>query len=346
MLTVPLPFLVGLAVVLTLHRSLRGVEAPGSRAYFIAFLVLYAFQGIIVGLRFGYGVHILEPIQPLTASIMPPLAFLAFRALAEPAPKRPWLHLLGPAAMLLALRLNVDWVDPLLLALFSFYGIALFRLTLVPGDAMAVAPFQRAGPALRAARLIAGLLLFFAVTDASLAVYAAYFGTEKVPAAVGLMNLAVIVALLIYSIGGDMRPAPAPPSQTPVDAADEALLARIASALDEGGLFKDENLSLSKLARKAGLPARDVSSVVNRARGLNVSQFVNNRRIAEACRLLETTSENVTSIMLSSGFGTKSNFNREFRRVTGMSPGQWRATHGPDSQAPAVQHEEDPQARV
>jgi AraC-like DNA-binding protein len=29
--------------------------------------------------------------------------------------------------------------------------------------------------------------------------------------------------------------------------------------------------------------------------------------------------------MLEAGFSTKSNFNREFRRVTGTSPAQWRA---------------------
>ncbi len=73
------------------------------------------------------------------------------------------------------------------------------------------------------------------------------------------------------------------------------------------------------------MPARDVSSVINRATGLNVSQFVNNRRIGEACRLLEETDKPLTTVMFDCGFSTKSNFNREFRRVTGTSPSQWRA---------------------
>jgi AraC-like DNA-binding protein len=33
--------------------------------------------------------------------------------------------------------------------------------------------------------------------------------------------------------------------------------------------------------------------------------------------------ENVTNAMLSSGFNTKSNFNREFLRVTGTNPRDW-----------------------
>ncbi|WP_191969494.1 hypothetical protein [Neorhizobium galegae] len=81
MLSVPLPFLAGLVFALTLYRSLKGVELPGTRRYFYAFLVLYAFQGVGVGLRFGYGVDGLVPFLPITASIMPPLAFLAFRGL-------------------------------------------------------------------------------------------------------------------------------------------------------------------------------------------------------------------------------------------------------------------------
>lgn len=328
MLSVPLPFIVGLAVALTLYRSLKGVEAPGSRGYFTAFLLLYALQGMIVGLRFGYGIQVLEPVQPVTASIMPPLAFLAFRALAEPPPQRPWLHIAGPLAMLSAMMVDTNWVDPLLLFLFSFYGIALFRLTLVPDGAMVAAPFHRAGPVLRAARLTAGLMLFFAVSDAGLALYTTHYGNSDVPAAVGLMNLAVVAGLLIYYLSGDILPA-ATPVAAPVghvSDADQALLAQVTAALDDGAIYKDENLSLAKLARKAGMPSREVSAVINRTAGINVSQFVNNRRVAEACRLLRDTSSPMTDIMFASGFGTKSNFNREFRRVTGASPRQWRAS--------------------
>ena len=328
MLSVPLPFIVGLAVALTLYRSLKGVEAPGSRAYFTAFLLLYALQGMIVGLRFGYGIHVLEPVQPVTASIMPPLAFLAFRALAEPPPQKPWLHVIGPLAMVLALAVNTNWVDLLLLVLFSFYGISLFRLTLVADGAMVAAPFHRAAPVLRAARLTAGLMLFFAVSDAGLALYTVRYGNSDVPAAVGLINLAVVAGLLVYYLSGEFLP-PATPVPAPVDHvsdADQMLLARVTAALDESDLYKDENLSLAKLARRAGMPSRDVSAIINRTAGINVSQFVNNRRVAEACRLLRDTSSPMTDIMFAAGFGTKSNFNREFRRVTGVSPRQWRAS--------------------
>jgi AraC-like DNA-binding protein len=53
----------------------------------------------------------------------------------------------------------------------------------------------------------------------------------------------------------------------------------------------------------------------------NVSQYTNDFRIAEACRLLRETDMSVTAAMFESGFQTKSNFNREFRRVTFPQPG-------------------------
>jgi AraC-like DNA-binding protein len=36
----------------------------------------------------------------------------------------------------------------------------------------------------------------------------------------------------------------------------------------------------------------------------------------------------VTEIMLEAGFQTKSNFNREFKRVTGLTPSDYRSSAG------------------
>jgi len=326
-LSVPLPFLAGLVFALTLYRNLKGVEAPGSHRYFFAFLILYALQGVIVGLHFGYGVKALAPVQPVTAAMMPPLAFLAFRALMDERLERPWLHILPPLAAAVAVGFFRDLVDPLLLVIFFGYGIALWRLTLSGGaDVMAQASLPRMGPALRAARLTAGLMLFFAVSDAALAVYTDIHGSGHVPLAVTIMNLAAIAAVIVYYFLPDFSPAKSLSASSPVEPTEEdgGALSRIKAALEDGELYRSEDLSLAKLARKAKLPAREVSAVINRATGLNVSQFVNDRRVAEACRLLGETERTVIQIMLDVGFSTKSNFNREFRRATGMSPKQWR----------------------
>nr|WP_245298437.1 AraC family transcriptional regulator [Sinorhizobium sp. A49] len=51
--------------------------------------------------------------------------------------------------------------------------------------------------------------------------------------------------------------------------------------------------------------------------------------MAEACRLLESADIATTTIVYDVAFLAKSNFNREFRRVTGMNPTEWRAKRTP-----------------
>ena len=103
---------------------------------------------------------------------------------------------------------------------------------------------------------------------------------------------------------------------------------RIAAELDrlmtEKRLWADTDLNLARLARRLGMPARAVSEAVNRVHGISVSHYVNNHRIEKACRLLSETDMPVTRILFEAGFMTKSNFNREFLRVTGESPSDWR----------------------
>ena len=328
MLSVPLPFIVGLVFALTLYRNLKGVETSGSKRYFTIFLIAYALQGIIIGLRFGYGVEWLHLVQPITAAAMPPLAYLAFRALAAAPIARPLVHLLPFFAVALAVSFVPQVTDLLLMTTFVAYGVLLFRFTFVEPDAAAEAPLQRMLPAVRAARLCAVLLLFFGVSDAGLAIFTLFKGNEAVPVVVTAMNLFVLATVALYIgypalFGRDavIRE----PAKAVVSDQDQALLAHIEDALNTKDLYRQEDLSLAKLARRAGIPARDVSTVINRSTGLNVSQFVNNRRVREVCRLLEETDQPLTSIMLEAGFATKSNFNREFRRVTGMSPSEWRS---------------------
>lgn len=94
--------------------------------------------------------------------------------------------------------------------------------------------------------------------------------------------------------------------------------------LQEKAFYRDSDLTLDRLARRVCIPARQISIAINEATGKNVSQYVNAFRITEACNLLSETKKPVTEIMFEVGFQTKSNFNREFRCSTGMTPLEWR----------------------
>lgn len=67
---------------------------------------------------------------------------------------------------------------------------------------------------------------------------------------------------------------------------------------------------------------KQLSGTINRVTGENVSRYINAARIFAAQRGL-ISGENVTAAMLEAGFNTKSNFNREFQRITGTSPSDW-----------------------
>lgn len=123
---------------------------------------------------------------------------------------------------------------------------------------------------------------------------------------------------------------------TPDPSAEDAVIVRRIDALmREHHLYRDADLTLERLARRAGIPGRQISAALNRVHGRNVSQVVNEYRVAEARRRLVETRESVTAVMLESGFGTKSNFNREFLRVTGMTPSAYRRAGGTEASAGA-----------
>ena len=104
-----------------------------------------------------------------------------------------------------------------------------------------------------------------------------------------------------------------------------AIVTELDALMQDKQLYKDMELNLKRIAHRLRRPPRHVSEAVNRCRGMSVSVYVNNFRVEEACRLLRETDEPVTQITFASGFLTKSNFNREFLRVRGMSPKAFRS---------------------
>ena len=89
-------------------------------------------------------------------------------------------------------------------------------------------------------------------------------------------------------------------------------------------LYRDPDLTLNRLSRRLGIPSRRISIAINRTLGRNVPQVVNEYRVGEAVRLLIETDLSITTVMFECGFQTKSNFNREFTRVTGTTPSDYR----------------------
>jgi AraC-like DNA-binding protein len=337
-LAIPLPFVVALLAGLLVVALLRDSAAsPRARLLFALFYVAVALLAVLNGLRWSYHLERAWQVGSLVAMTLGPLSYLAFRALTA-AEWPGWPRVLvrhgWPVALAAAVLVwRGRWpgrpeIDPAITASFFTYAVLLWRLRAQGADALVNA---RLGNAVGALRMLTSVIWMHVLSGlVEIAAVASVLAGMRwlLPDLVGGFTLVLIAVLGWAVLGRAAAEATAQPDQAaapelPTDE-DARLVAALEALLAAQSLYRDPALTLARLARRLGVPARRVSQAVNRARGLNVSQFINNYRVAEAQRLLRETGQPVTEIMLEAGFQTKSNFNREFRRVTGESPSGWR----------------------
>lgn len=333
MIFVPLPFVVALLLFILLIAMWRHQENSASNRPFQLLIALCAVHSVAVGLRWGYGLAEFRYLLPIIASCLPPLVYASFRSLIRGnngSETYPIWHISAFPVAVIAILLTVPFLlDTALIVLFIGYAFALLYLGRSGPDALDNARFDSVISAHRALVIAAISLCLSAFFD--LAVLMDFEWKNGKNAALIVSNANLLGLLLIgltAMVASRAKPSAPASFEGNEDEArneqDRDVLARVEHLLIQNKLYLDENLTLIRLARKVGIPARQISGSINRLTAKNVSQYINDYRITEACHLLRETMLPVTTIMLESGFQTKSNFNREFRRVTSLSPANWR----------------------
>ena len=90
-------------------------------------------------------------------------------------------------------------------------------------------------------------------------------------------------------------------------------------------LYQNSQLTLASLAELTGVGIHHLSEVINQHDGRNFNQFINEYRVNDVCvRLKNDTKSNVLDLAMEAGFSSKSTFNAMFKKVTGMTPTQYR----------------------
>lgn len=84
--------------------------------------------------------------------------------------------------------------------------------------------------------------------------------------------------------------------------------------------YADSELNLSKIAKSVGMPERNISKLISERYFCNFRTYINNIRIAEAVRLLKSTSLSVSEVGYKVGFNDPSSFSKTFKKITGKSP--------------------------
>ncbi|NDL61800.1 helix-turn-helix domain-containing protein [Acerihabitans arboris] len=345
----PLPFINTLLLALLGLRVFSRRREPDARGALV-FIAACAVATLLVGLRWQGSLPWVAVIQPLAAAALPIICWHCLRPHGPttnghtvPTLALLWLPVvITGMAIILRRALPLPLIDMTLILTYLGYGAALLRAAAKPAIMPATRPAARTliPRLLRMPRLPDGahrrrgaagaMLILSGLLDVGVALD---FGLDQGKNAVHIVACANLLALLtlaaIIARGDGAAAASAAPSPAPAPTEqDRQRVMALDALMRRERYFTDPGLTMVRLAKRLGLPGRQLSEAVNRVCGRNISQVINEYRIREAERLLTETDDNITGIMLACGFQTKSNFNREFRRVAGVSPSEFRLSAG------------------
>lgn len=333
---IPVPFYT-LSLLLMLLAKVW-LQRPSGYRPLATFITGCALLVLMTALRWQFDALILRQLQSMLAIALPPLAWRCFARVTDQSRTSERIASLLPPVIALALNLIAPIsTDFVLMLLYIGYGGALIWTAYRGADAFVLARLTDARSTSVMAFLAGAFLCFSGLTDVAIMLDFAWYDGLQAPRLVALSQailLPFICLAILYS--GKKIPAadetplipPADVQSVEVDSDLVTLCEKLEARLTEKQLFLNSDLTLDLLARKWVIPARQISRAVNAVRGCNVSQWINGFRIHYAQHLLLTTDAPVTSIMLDAGFATKSNFNREFVRISGVSPTEFRRAAG------------------
>jgi AraC-like DNA-binding protein len=101
-------------------------------------------------------------------------------------------------------------------------------------------------------------------------------------------------------------------------------VAAIRPALDYVGVKYAEQMKIEKLAELCCMSETHFRRLFAEYMGMTPVDYVNMVRIRMACELMKKTNDSMSDISLHCGFTTASTFNRNFRKLIGVTPYQWK----------------------
>lgn len=103
----------------------------------------------------------------------------------------------------------------------------------------------------------------------------------------------------------------------------ETIAKEIVTALEDDKIYLNPDLTLKDLSEKIGYGNRIVSQVINEVMDKSFFNLINTYRIEEAKRKLRNkkdSKQTVLEVMYQVGFNSKSSFNTQFKKQTGLTP--------------------------
>jgi hypothetical protein len=292
--SIPLPFVVALLLAILVARMALYSEASWTRNTLLVFVAVCAVLAALVGLRWDYNLPLARFAQPILASTLPSIAWLGFGGLRS---SRGWTNLsIWPHALsiIIVAILALVWralLDLALVTLFVGYGIALLRIARRDAESLSAVRIGDEIAAYRATLTVGAVLVGSGLFDLVIAADFSFERGKHAATIVAIENVIVLaLAGIAAAVAAKTRPAPdiAREERTNVleprlsigqsaetERCDVSVLAAVEAAMRDRRLYRDPNLTLDRLARRTGIPSRQISATVNRIHGRNVSQIVN-----------------------------------------------------------------------
>lgn len=337
MINFPLPMLTALlccVIAIFVWRLNFGIKRVSNT--FSWLFVLCTAEAFLVALRFGYGVEDFIWLQRILPLLLGPMIYLGFYAATVEAKifaRALAFHLSAPIfilAIFWAFSVHMHELDWVISASYVLYAYLLFKLWRKGPDALS---FVRVDITQSLSNwMLRGLFLivFVLVLDTAIALDFIFNKGAHVPQLISYGSVPLIILLIaalialptLVSRSNDKSAKAAPSAPTNSD-----IQLRFDAMMRDDEIYLDPYLSLQRIAKRLHVPAREVSNAINRTKGMNVSQYVNTYRVAHAAQILVSSNDSVVKVAEQSGFLTRSNFYREFQRIHGKSPNEYRKEH-------------------
>jgi AraC-like DNA-binding protein len=179
--------------------------------------------------------------------------------------------------------------------------------------------------------LVRMVLLIFLIS--LLSTIAQYLGTPRTYTilllAIILISIFLTLRILLYALNRPIFHAVVKPGSSfdLTRQENERISEQIKLVLGGEKLYKDPNLTLKDLALALDTAERTVSYVINDSMADNFYDLVNDYRINEAKQILQNSKDHkqtVLEVLYEVGFNSKSSFNTQFKKKTGMTPSEFK----------------------
>jgi AraC-like DNA-binding protein len=326
MIYLPLPVVVSLILCFVLVRGIMtGVARP-----LLILLALCAGQATLASINLITDNAVLRFAQIATASLIAAMTWVAYVTTTQRGFDRNWdcAHLMaGPLLVSAIGMLDAKVLDGFLTIWFAGHGIAILLSIAKGSDALPNVPLESAESARKLWIGTAIALLITAAVDLFIIVCVIAGFADWVPWIVTISSACVLLCLAVLGLAQPhthaAETAPASHAAKPADEEATALFTRATALLETEKLYLDPDLNLTRLAHRLHVPVKKLSAAINQTTGESVSRLINGYRIKTVCADILDNETAITQAMFTAGFSTKSNFNTEFRRVTGQAPRQW-----------------------